>query len=279
MWAGEETEGYHRRMPEGDTIFRVAQVLRRALLGSQITRAYAQPRPGLRRVPDLEPLVGSLVVSVEARGKHLLIGFDNRLTLRTHLRLRGAWHRYRAGEPWRRPASQASAVLETATSVAVCFDAPEVELMTDADVARHPQLSALGPDLLSRAFEPDEAVRRLRSASGREIGDALLDQRLMAGVGNVYKSEICFQEGVDPWRPMASLDEDAVAGLVSRAHRLLGANRTGGARVTTGEHRPGRELWVYGRAGQPCRRCGTLVEGRRQGEQARMTYWCPRCQT
>ncbi len=267
-------------MPEGDTIYRIADVLRRHLLGSQITRAYAQARPGLRHVPDLGKLTGSMVVSVEARGKHLLIGFDNGLTLRTHLRMRGAWHRYRAGDRWRRPASQASAVLETATSVAVCFDAPEVELMTDADIARHPQLSALGPDLLSRSFEPDEAVRRLSSASQREIGETLLDQRLMAGVGNVYKSEICFQEGVDPWRPMSSLDEAAVAGLVSRAHRLLGTNVGGGARVTTGERRAGRgrALWVYGRAGQPCRRCGTLIEGRRQGEQARMTYWCPRCQ-
>jgi endonuclease VIII len=265
-------------MPEGDTIYRIAEVLRRTLLGATITSAYAQPRPGLRRVPNLERVVGSLVTSVEARGKHLLIGFDNGLTLRTHLRMRGAWHRYRVGEPWSRPASQASAVLKTPTAVAVCFDAPEVELMTDAEVARHPQLTALGPDLLSRAFEPDEAVRRLAADGQRPVGEALLDQRLMAGVGNVYKSEICFIERVNPWRAIGELDEPAVGGIVATAHRLLGANIGGGARVTTGQRRGGRELWVYGRAGRPCRRCGTLIEGRRQGEQARMTYWCPRCQ-
>jgi endonuclease-8 len=265
-------------MPEGDTIYRIADVLRRTLLGSQIVEAYAQPRPGLRRVPDLGRVVGSMVVSVEARGKHLLIGFDNGLTLRTHLRMHGSWHRYRRDEPWRRPASAASAVLETATATAVCFDAPEVELMTDAELGRHPQLSTLGPDLLSRSFDADEAVRRLSSDPRRPVGEVLLDQRLMAGVGNVYKSEIPFLEGVNPWRPMGELHEAAVAGLVSTARRLLGANVAGGARVTTGQRRPGRELWVYGRAGQPCRRCGTLVEGRRQGEQARMTYWCPRCQ-
>ncbi len=265
-------------MPEGDTIFRIAEVLRQALLGAQITRAYAQPRPGLRRVPDLAPLVGSLVSSVEARGKHLLIGFDNGLTLRTHLRMRGAWHRYRVGDSWRRPASQASAVLETATTVAVAFDVPEVELMTDAGLARHPQLTALGPDLLSRSFDADEAVRRLRSDGRREIGEALLDQRLMAGVGNVYKSEICFLEGVSPWRPVGELEEEVVRGVVATAHRLLGANVGGGARVTTGRGRPGQQLWVYGRGGRPCRRCGTLILGRRQGDGARMTYWCPRCQ-
>ena len=147
-------------MPEGDTIYRIADVLRSSLLGARIERALAQPRPGMRSVPDLERIVGHLVVSVEARGKHLLIGFDNGLTLRTHLRMRGAWHRYRPGEPWKRPAGQASAVLETASAVAVCFDAPEVELMTYGQVTRHPQLTTLGPDLLSRAFDAEEAARR-----------------------------------------------------------------------------------------------------------------------
>lgn len=265
-------------MPEGDTIYRIADVLRRSLLGARIERARAQPRPGMRTVPDLERVVGHHVVSVEARGKHLLIGFDNALTLRTHLRMRGAWHRYRPGEPWKRPGSQASAVLETAGAVAVCFDAPEVELMTDAQVARHPQLTTLGPDLLSRAFDTEEAVRRLRADPRRQVGEALLDQRAMAGLGNVYKSEACFVGRVSPWRPIGELDDATLRRLVATARRLLNANLDGGARVTTGERRPGRQMWVYSRAGLPCRNCGTLIEGRRQGEQARMTYWCPRCQ-
>lgn len=265
-------------MPEGDTIFRIAAVLRRTLLGARIDRASAQPRPGLRRVPDVERIVGSIVGSVEARGKHLLIGFDNGLTLRTHLRMTGAWHRYALREAWTKPASQASVVLETATAVVVCFDAPEVELMTDAQVARHPQLTTLGPDLLSRAFDADEAVRRLRANARRPIGEALLDQRAMAGLGNVLKSEVCSVERVSPWRPVGELDDDALVRVVATARRLLNANLDGGARVTTGQRRAGRQLWVYSRAGQPCRTCGTLIEGRRQGDHARMTYWCPHCQ-
>jgi len=265
-------------MPEGDTIYRIADVLRSSLLGARIERALAQPRPGMRSVPDLERIVGHLVVSVEARGKHLLIGFDNGLTLRTHLRMRGAWHRYRPGEPWKRPAGQASAVLETASAVAVCFDAPEVELMTYGQVTRHPQLTTLGPDLLSRAFDAEEAARRLRADARRQVGEALLNQRAMAGLGNVYKSEVCFVERVSPWRPMGELDDATLGRLVATARRLLNANLDGGARVTTGERRAGRQMWVYSRAGLPCRNCGTLIEGRRQGEQARMTYWCPHCE-
>ncbi len=265
-------------MPEGDTIFRIADVLRRSLVGSMVTNAYAHPRPGLRRVPSLERVISATVTSVEARGKHLLIAFDNGLTLRTHLRMHGSWHRYRPGEAWRRGRAQASAVIETVDAVAVCFDAPEVELMTDAEIARHPQLSSLGPDLLSRSFDAAEAARRLRAQPERPVGEALLDQRAIAGIGNVYKSEICFLEGVNPWRPMREYDDETVARLVGTARRLLAGNVSGGARVTTGEHRPGRQLWVYGRGGRPCRRCGTLIEARRQGEQARTTYWCPRCQ-
>jgi endonuclease-8 len=226
----------------------------------------------------MDRVVGARVASVESRGKHLLIGFDNGLTLRTHLRMTGSWHRYRPGERWRLPAQAATVVIETPEAVAVCFNAPVAELLTATELARHARLNALGPDLLSKDFEPDAAVAQLRDRPDAEIANALLDQEALAGIGNVYKSEICFIEGVNPWRAVGELDGVAVAGLVTTAHRLLGANVSGGARVTTGERRPGRELWVYGRAGRPCRRCGTLIEGRRQGEQARMTYWCPRCQ-
>lgn len=265
-------------MPEGDTIFRTAVVLRRLLVGREVTAARAQPRPGIVRVPRLDSLVGSRIESVEARGKHLLIGFSGGRSLRTHMRMRGSWHRYAPGEPWRLPATRASCVLETDAAVAVCFDAPEVELLTDAQVGRHRALTALGPDLMSSPFDTAEAARRLRERSAMPVGEALLDQRALAGIGNVYKSEICFIERVDPWAQVASLSDRALASLVATARRLLLANSGGGRRVTTGVARLGASLWVYGRAGRPCRRCGTKILSRRQGEQGRLTYWCPQCQ-
>jgi endonuclease-8 len=265
-------------MPEGDTIFRTAEVLRAALVGRRVTAARAQARPGLRRVPDLSRLEGSTVASVEARGKHLLIGFDNGLTVRSHLRMSGSWHRYRPGERWRKPVRQASAIIETAESVAVAFNTPVVELLTAADLRRSTPLNALGPDLLSRAFDADEALRRLRDRDAEELGNALLDQRALAGIGNVYKSEVAFLEGLDPWAPVGSFGDAQLESALRTARRLLQANTGGGARVTTGSDRRGQGLWVYGRAGRPCRRCGTLIRSGRQGELARLTFWCPRCQ-
>jgi endonuclease-8 len=265
-------------VPEGDTIFRTAEVLRAALVGRRIIAARAQPQPGLRNVPDLSRLIGATVASVEARGKHLLIGFDTGLTLRTHLRMRGSWHRYRPGEAWRRSSRSASVVLETAESVAVAFDTPVAELLTDAGLLRSRALTTLGPDLLARSFDAEEALRRLRERDGEALGDALLDQRAVAGIGNVYKSEVAFLEGLDPWAPVAAFYDADLLNALRTARRLLEANTRGGARVTTGSPARGEGLWVYGRAGRPCRRCGTAVQSARQGELARLTYWCPRCQ-
>jgi endonuclease-8 len=265
-------------MPEGDTIFRTAEVLRRALAGRRITAARAQPRPGLRRVPDLSRLIGATVERVEARGKHLLIGFDNGLTLRSHLRMSGSWHRYRPGEPWRRPMHEASAILETAESVAVAFNTPVVELLTDAELRRSVPLTSLGPDLLGREFDAEEALHRLRERNGDQLGNALLDQRAVAGIGNVYKSEVAFLERLDPWAPVRAFSDGELGGALATARRLLLANVRGGARITTGSGARGQGLWVYGRGGRPCRRCGTLVEQGRQGDLARLTFWCPRCQ-
>lgn len=265
-------------MPEGDTIARTADVLRAALVGRPITAARARPQPGMRHVPDLSRLVGSTVTSVEPRGKHLLIGFDSGLTLRTHLRMRGSWHRYRPGERWHRPQTAASVVLENPSAVAVAFSTPVVELLTDADLRRSSVLGSLGPDLLAADFDADAALARLRALGGEELGNALLDQRAVAGIGNVYKSEVPFIEGLDPWSPVASLAEEELRRALATARRLLQANTRGGARVTTGSRVPGQVLWVYGRAGRPCRRCGTPIRHARQGPLARLTYWCPRCQ-
>ncbi|MEO6295114.1 MAG: DNA-formamidopyrimidine glycosylase family protein [Candidatus Limnocylindria bacterium] len=265
-------------MPEGDTIFRTAEVLRAVLVGRRITGARAQAQPGLRRVPDLSRLVGASVGSVESRGKQLLIGFDNGLTLRSHLRMSGSWHRYRPGERWRRPMREASAVLETPDSVVVAFNTPVLELLTDADLRRSRALLELGPDLLAREFDGPEALRRLRERGDEQLGNALLDQRAVAGIGNVYKSEVTFIERLDPWSPVAVFEDGELEAVLSTARRLLQANTRGGGRVTTGTGARGQDLWVYGRAERPCRRCGNLIQSARQGELARLTYWCARCQ-
>jgi endonuclease-8 len=194
----------------------------------------------------------------------------------------GAWHRYRPGEPWRRPAWQARVVLSVPEHVVVCFNAPTVELLPDRAVALHPSLAGLGPDLLDAGFDADEAVRRLRRRPELEIADALLDQTALAGIGNVFKSEILFIERINPWTPVGSVDDDALRRVVETAVRLLRENVRPGRfqRVTTG-HDPaghGAALWVYGRAQRPCRRCGTPIRSRRQGQLSRLTYWCPGCQ-
>ena len=267
-------------MPEGDTLFRTAAGLRPYLIGRTVLAARAM------RGAQVGRLVGSTVDSVDTIGKNLLLRFSNGLELRTHLRMNGAWHRYRPGERWRRPAARAVLVLEVEGAVAVCFDAPVVELFDARAEALHPSLASLGPDLLADAFDPAEAARRLRdpSRAGAAIGEAILDQRVMAGVGNVYRSEILFIERIDPFAPVASLDDAALDRLVATAGRLLLANvgrRRGPERSTTEGAREagGAPLWVYGRAGRPCRRCRTAIRSTSLGtDLPRTVWWCPSCQ-
>lgn len=265
-------------MPEGDTLARIAAVLGRDLTGRTITAA--RGRPGGAR---LERVVGQLVESVEARGKHLLIAFSNGLTLHTHLALHGSWHRYRAGERWQRAPSRAVAVLETQSAVAVCFDAPTVELMETRALAIHRRLTRLGPDLADDKVDPESAVSRLRDPSRAQmtIGDALLDQRAAAGLGNVYRSELPFLERISPFTAVANVSDEVLGRLLERGARLIRANSAGGARVTTPSGTRG-PLYVYGRTGRPCRRCGTLIKSAvavsRSGNPRRV-YWCPSCQT
>jgi endonuclease VIII len=276
-------------MPEGDTLFRTAAGLRPHLVGRTVIAARARV-PG----PRVERIVGATVGAVDALGKNLLIRFDNGLELRTHLRMHGTWHRYRPGEPWRRPAGRAVLVLEVEGAVAVCFDAPVVELLETRAERLHPSLGGLGPDATADGFDREAALRRLRDPARADltIAEAILDQRALAGVGNLYKSEVLFIERVDPFVAIDALDVATVGRVVDRAHALLLANRASVARVTTGaagggaaaltdpggRPAPGARLWVYRRAGRPCRRCGTLITARRHGDLPRTTYWCPRCQ-
>ena len=253
-------------MPEGDTLVRTAAGLRPFLLG-RVTVAASASLPG----PGVERLVGATVTAVEAVGKNLLIRFDNGLEVRTHLRMHGSWHRYRPGEPWRRPASRARLVIEVPGSVAVCFDAPVVELFEIRAEPLHPTLSRLGPDLLNDPFDLAEAMRRLRdpSRAGSPIAEVLLDQRALAGIGNEVKNEVLWQARVSPWALARDMDDDVLAGLVGLAREVL---RQG---AVTGR----RPRHVHRRAGRPCPRCGTGIRVERQGSDLpRLTFWCPSCQ-
>lgn len=273
-------------MPEGDTIFRTARTLHRALGGKTVTR-FATRYAQLARVDDDAPLEGRTVVGVEARGKHCLMRFSGELTLRTHLRMNGSWHVYRPGEVWQCAGSRMRVLVEVPDFVAIAFDVPVAEFETPGSLARGP-VAALGPDLLAADFDVGEAFRRLRARATRSIGEALLDQRAVAGIGNVFKSEILFIAGVHPETPVGRLADGTLGGLLEIARRLLRANvhdaatgeivTYGGLRRTTGRSDPSERLWVYGRAGKPCRRCAAAIACFRQGEDARVTFVCRRCQ-
>jgi endonuclease-8 len=263
-------------VPEGDTIFQTAAALRPLLVGQPVVAARARV-PG----PQIQRVIGTHVTAVEPMGKHMLIRFDNGLTLHTHLRMGGSWHRYAPGEPWRMPAWKAKVVLEVPRHVVVCFNAPVAELMEDRAVDHHPALLSLGPDLLREDFSSDEAFSRLRAQSNVEIAEALTDQRSLAGVGNVYKSEVLFLESVNPWTQVSVLSDEKLHALIATARRLLLDNIEPGRphRVTTrGDPTARGSLWVYGRANRPCARCRAPIRVRRQGELNRPTYWCPHCQ-
>lgn len=256
-------------MPEGDTIHRAANRMRPVLAGHVLTRFEAARLVGDR------PAVGERIDSVAARGKHLLIDFDGGLTLRTHMKMTGSWHLYREGERWRKGAHLARAVVGADSGwVAVCFQAPVVETFHRS--ARPPDaLAALGPDLTAEAPDLDAALARVATVeAGTQVADLLLDQRVAAGIGNVYKSEVLFLHGIDPFTPVRALDPERLRAVFATAHRLLRANLHTNRRVT---YQGGQA--VYGRRGQDCLRCGTPVRMRRQGPMARSTYWCPTCQT
>jgi endonuclease VIII len=261
-------------VPEGDTVWRTARHLDQALTGSTLTGSDL-------RVPALATidLSGSPVVGTVARGKHILTRIgdgDGALTLHTHLKMEGSWHLYRSGSRWRRPAHQARVVLHTEAWTAVGFSLGIVELFPRAEEAT--VVGHLGPDLLGPDWSADEAVRRLSSAPDRAIAEALLDQRNLAGIGNMYKAELCFLAGVNPWLPVGEVPD--LTRLVRRAQLVLEANKERVEQSTTGDLRRGRTMWVFRRDKQPCRRCGTTIRVAMQGDELveRATYWCPTCQ-
>lgn len=246
-------------MPEGDTLHRIARTLGAALVGKTVDRADA------RRADVARAVAGRRIENVEAIGKNLMIRFDDGRALRTHLRMNGSWHVYRSGERWKKPPSHAVVSFDAQGTVAVCFDAPVVEIV--ADDRSHVPIAALGPDLVAPTFDESEALRRLRALADVPLGEAVLDQRAVAGIGNIYKSEALFLCGADPFAPVAHVPDEALVAILRRARDLLRRSV-----IQRTRHR----FRVYGRSGRPCFVCGEPIRMRRQA--LRSTYYCARCQ-
>ena len=249
-------------MPEGDTLHRIARTLQTALAGKKVVR-FETVMPKLARVDDETPIAGRTIERVHAVGKHLLIELSGGLELRTHLRMNGSWHIYRAGERWQRPRVDMRMVIATDEWEAVGFNVPVAEFCkVDAPVD-------VGPDLLADEIDVDECVRRLRVLAGQEVAEALLNQRAVSGIGNIWKSETLWACRVSPFAKVGSIDDEKLREIVVTARKLLRQSVAATSRS---------RFAVYGRRGQPCRRCGSLIEMRRQGPDARVTFWCARCQ-
>jgi endonuclease VIII len=255
-------------MAEGDSILRIARRLDQALAGEAISAR----TPGPRRPTGLAPtqLDGRILERVESRGKNLLLHFEDRLVLHSHLGMRGTWQLYREGERWRRPRSQAWIALAGNGAEAVNFGGSRMRIATEAQLRQDPRLARLGPDVLAEEFDSAAVIGRMRAIAPEiELGQALLGQRLVAGIGNIFKSEGCFAARIDPNRRVDSLGDDELGEvLIATRGLMLEAVESG--------RQPNR---IYRRAGQPCPRCGTRIQSRAQGDDARTTYWCPSCQT
>jgi len=253
-------------MPEGDSIYRAAQALHRALAGRTVT-SFETVLPKLARVDDDAPVKGRTIERVRPAGKNLIIEFSGDLHLHTHMKMNGSWHIYRPGERWQRPRRDMRIVISTDDYVAVAFTVPVAEFHSSRTLARNDDLRGMGPDLLGATFDRDEALRRIRARANEEIANVLLNQRVLAGIGNIWKSETLFCAGVDPFTRAAELDDARLERIVDCAYKLLRHSAEGRSTFA-----------VYSRGGDPCRRCGTPIRYRKQGDGARSTYWCPKCQ-
>jgi endonuclease-8 len=271
-------------MPEGDSIFRTAAALHRHLAGRLVAR-FESVFPALMRIDHDRPLAGRTVEGVISRGKHILMTFSGDLVLHTHMRMNGSWHGYPPGAPWKRPSRDMRVLVATAEFVAVGFNVPVAELLTTRELMRHDALRGLGPDLLAPSVDVEAAARNARNEGGRAIADVLLNQRVVAGIGNIFKSEILFTAGMYPFTATPHISEADLIKILEIARDMLHANTASGRRLapsrgirTRDSLDPATALWVYGRGGKPCRKCGTPVQAKKTGLDARVTYWCPTCQ-
>ncbi|MFM1891554.1 MAG: hypothetical protein RLZ44_631 [Pseudomonadota bacterium] len=261
-------------MPEGDTIHKLAAALRPALCGRRVERVRLARGNG-------SLLCGQTVAGVRSHGKQLYIDFESGFTLRSHLGLYGSWHRYPVGAHWRKPARQAAIVLEVGDQVFVCFNPRQVVTERTGSLGARDGQHRLGPDLAQPEFDPAVCLQRARALCPPPTlaVDLLLDQRVAAGIGNVYKSELLFLRRIAPTATLGALGDEQIRSLYTLAGQLIRRNLGGGRRVTrfAADGRGG--LWVYGRRGQPCLQCGTAILAARLGRGLRSTYWCPHCQS
>jgi len=258
-------------MPEGDTIYRAARSVRRALQDQRIVLAAG------RREVGAEGLQGTTVRGVESRGKHLLIHFDNRQVVHSHLGMTGAWHIYPRDHEWYKPRAQAGIQLSTQRHDVVCFTPDLLEVVDDVRLRRHPYLNRLGPDLLGPPIADEVFLPRMRSQRNAAIGEVVMNQTVVCGIGNVYKSEILFLEQLHPRTSVSTLSDERLLQLRDRSRQLMCRNLENGPRRT--RFRADEQfLWVYGRRGESCLKCGTTIRMIRQGDKARSTYYCPACQ-
>lgn len=267
-------------MPEGDTIYKTAETLRLALVGRTV-EALELVAPKTSAAAARCRIEGGKVLAVEPNGKHLFITFSTDVedvVLHTHMKMTGQWHIYRPGERWRARASEARVVIRTDAFVAPCFHPPIVELLTTRELAIHPVVSKLGPDVLSDDFDLPEAVRRIRAVPDRDIATALLDQRSLSGVGNVFKCEALFLERISPWAQVRELEEPAITRLVERCRELMLLNRRGRRRRTYFSLDAEELMWVDERTGLPCRVCGTPIDWDWHPDEVRKSWYCPSCQ-
>lgn len=259
-------------MPEGDTIFRSAATLRPAMQGGVIETARLRDRQF-----EADRLVGATVASVEARGKHLLMHLSTSDAIHSHMGMTGSWHIYRPGEPWRKPAAYASLTLEINQLEVICFSPRLLELLTADQLRRHVHLQRLGPDLASGSFDAAQGLARFRARNHLPLGEAVMNQAIVCGIGNIYKSEVLFIMGFDPFAPVERFSDDELLRILQKARALMLRN-LGGPRRTTRFGSDAGRLWIYGGSGRPCPKCGVIIQLRRQGEAGRTTCWCPACQ-
>jgi endonuclease VIII len=274
-------------MPEGDSIYRSARTLNLALTGQTVT-SFESALAHLSRVRVDQGVVGRTVEKVEARGKWLLMFFSGDLILLSQMLMSGSWHIYRPGETWKRRRYDMRVVIGTPKILAVAFNVPVAEFHTAKSLTRREGFRSIGPSTLADNFDESEVVARLRARPDLAIGVGLLTQSLLSGIGNIFKSEICFACGINPFRTVSDLTDDDLKCLVSKARKFMLANVTEASgnkittyvpmRRTTGRANVSERLWVYKRTGEPCRQCGSAIVSRKQGFDARTSFWCPRCQ-
>jgi endonuclease-8 len=259
-------------MPEGDTLHRTAHTLERVLASQRLVRV----RSSVPAIASAE-LAGHVVEKVSALGKNLLIFFDDGRVLHTHLRMQGSWHVYRPGERFQRPEHQARVVLEVTDALAVCFSAPTVRLLAPHAFEKDPYLNGLGPDLILDEFDLTEATDGLLALADLPLGEAVMTQTAVAGIGNIGKSETLFVCGLNPFALVSSVPREQLVSFLETARRSL--RDSVAAKKAPGSVEGGRgRFWVYDRSGRPCRKCGTPITMKRQGAQSRSTYFCARCQ-